>query len=97
MALKIGRLLTAEEQVDHIDNDKSNNDINNLQILTPSENARKDKTKPLIEMTCPNCQQVFRRKRHRFRETWNSVIVIPTCCSRSCSAKYQHKISNKGP
>ena len=34
MAVKLGRMLRDDEQVDHIDNDKTNDDINNLQILS---------------------------------------------------------------
>ena len=47
MAVKLGRLLTDDEQVDHIDNDKTNDDIENLQLLTPEENrAKYQKTQP---------------------------------------------------
>ena len=41
MAVKLGRFLTDEEQVDHIDNDKTNDSIDNLQILTAKENTDK--------------------------------------------------------
>lgn len=41
MAVKLGRMLTADEQVDHIDNDKTNDAIENLQILAPAANRKK--------------------------------------------------------
>ena len=41
LAVKLGRYLTDEEQVDHIDDDKTNDNIDNLQILTVKENAVK--------------------------------------------------------
>lgn len=41
MAVKLGRFLRDDEQVDHIDNDKTNDAIENLQILTQTENIRK--------------------------------------------------------
>ena len=41
MAIKLGRMLRDDEQVDHIDNDKTNDDIENLQILSPEENRAK--------------------------------------------------------
>ena len=41
MAVKLGRFLTANEQVDHIDNDRTNDSIGNLQLLTASENRSK--------------------------------------------------------
>lgn len=41
MACKLKRYLSPEEQVDHIDNDKTNDTLSNLQILTGTENIRK--------------------------------------------------------
>lgn len=38
---KLERRLTENETVDHIDNDKTNDDVSNLQILSREENARK--------------------------------------------------------
>lgn len=37
----IGRYLTSEEHVDHIDQDKTNNDPSNLQVLSPTEHSKK--------------------------------------------------------
>lgn len=42
MSVKEGRVLEEYEEVDHIDNDKTNDEISNLQILTRSENVRKE-------------------------------------------------------
>ena len=36
-----------DKEVDHIDNDKTNNNIKNLQLLTPKENMRKSHSKKL--------------------------------------------------
>ena len=41
MCVKLGRYLQPGEEVDHIDNDKTNDSIDNLQILTGEENIRK--------------------------------------------------------
>lgn len=41
MSVKLKRFLTSDEQVDHIDNDKTNDDINNLQVLSVKENQQK--------------------------------------------------------
>lgn len=38
---KLGRKLLPEETVDHIDEDLSNDDLSNLQVLSRAENARK--------------------------------------------------------
>ncbi len=42
MSIKLGRILRREEQVDHIDGDKTNDSIDNLQLL--SEQAHRAKT-----------------------------------------------------
>lgn len=41
MCVKLGRLLDANEQVDHIDGDKMNDSPDNLQVLTRDEHSRK--------------------------------------------------------
>ena len=41
MSTHLGRFLDKDEHVDHIDNDKSNDVITNLQILSQLENNRK--------------------------------------------------------
>ena len=41
MAVKLGRFLTKDETVDHIDNNHSNDSIDNLQILSLEDNIRK--------------------------------------------------------
>ena len=43
MEQHLGRSLTDEEEVDHIDNDNTNDNIENLQILTREENMRKER------------------------------------------------------
>ena len=45
MSVAKGRRLDKTEQVDHIDEDKSNDTIENLQILTQKENIAKNKRK----------------------------------------------------
>lgn len=41
MAVKLGRFLTVDEFVDHKDEDKTNDTLRNLQILTRAENIAK--------------------------------------------------------
>lgn len=41
MATHLGRYVPKDLQVDHIDNDKTNDDISNLQLLTPRQNKDK--------------------------------------------------------
>ena len=72
MAIKLGRMLDSNEQVDHIDNDKTNDDINNLQLLTPEENlAKYQATKPHnVHGTC----SMYRKGcRCDLCKAWNSA------------------------
>ena len=40
-AVSIGRYLEKEEYIDHIDNDRTNDSLDNLQILSNADNVRK--------------------------------------------------------
>ena len=83
-----GRYLTEFEQVDHIDNDKTNDVLTNLQILSPIENIQKSAPgRTLFDFVCGWCNTTFQleaRQMHKKRK-------IPPCCSRSCSAKLQRQ------
>lgn len=41
LGIKLGRVLAEKEEVDHIDGNKINDSIDNLQILTREENRKK--------------------------------------------------------
>lgn len=94
MCVKEKRILEKYEQVDHIDEDKTNDNINNLQILLKLENIRKHhrfmNIKPrMVKMTCPNCNNIFNRRidnSHVQRKHKNY------CC---CSLKCQHILQSR--
>ena len=46
MCVHLGYILPTELEVDHKDNDKTNDDFNNLQILTKEQNRIKEVKKP---------------------------------------------------
>ena len=77
MSVHLGRLLTDNEQVDHIDNKKWNDNIDNLQILSLKENNRKEHCREIIELICPICKTKFYPKKNQF---WKKE----RCCSRKC-------------
>ena len=95
MCVKEGRILNPEEQVDHIDNDKSNDDINNLQILTQRENNIKEGKRRgtnMVYLRCPWCGTMF------FRERRQTHLVKPAnldfCCREHAAAYYDLKSKN---
>lgn len=79
MSVKLGRRLTPNESVDHINNNRVDDRIENLQILTPLENTLKSNVKIIRDFICPICRKPFTRKR-------NPAIQTPAC-SRSCGGK----------
>jgi hypothetical protein len=94
MSLNLGRELTPEEEVDHIDNDCTNDAIENLQILTPKQNSDKEnatRTRDLVTLTCPECDVEFTRDRRNTNLRSKPRSTSPSCCSRSCASSYHGK------
>lgn len=94
MEQKLDRELEDWEEVDHIDNDPTNNSIDNLQILTQRENQQKEadrRTKEVWDFTCPICG-VFFQKEARFVR-WNNIVRKKKgpYCSRSCAGKGSYR------
>ena len=91
MATSLNRFLTDDEEVDHIDNDKTNDSIDNLQLLSRTENIKKQKRliglkKVLYE--CPVCNEHFSVRKglsHLVNKRKKSMT-----CSRSCGGKISH-------
>lgn len=93
MCCHLNRILTKEEQVDHKDEDKTNDDIDNLQILTISQNNKKTilmngRSAKTITLTCPQCYNVFTRSARHLKPKLNAGKQ--PCCSKECAGKYCH-------
>lgn len=87
MSVYIGRLLTNGEHVDHINNDKYDDRVDNLQILTLKENNKKRgdaKNKQFAVIKCPNCKTVFECRVGNCQVS-NSKKGMVKCCSRECA------------
>ena len=88
MEVSLGRHLSSDEEADHINDDRTDDRLENLQVLSRRENLKKSGKVPFT-LICPTCGEVFRRKRtdsHLSRRQ-----KYPSCCSRSCAAKYQYR------
>jgi hypothetical protein len=90
MSIKLGRFLDKEEHIDHKDNNKKNDDINNLQILSLKENNRKASYKPPIICICPICGIQFESTKKKIGTKTSST----KCCSVECGYK-QMSITQK--
>jgi hypothetical protein len=94
MSVNMNRLLTEDEEVDHKDENKMNDDLSNLQILSKEENKKKQdlyraKNNPptRIELVCPMCSGKFSYASRNYRyHTKNGRTNF--FCSRECS--YEH-------
>lgn len=100
MCIKLGYILPTELEVDHIDNDKTNDNIDNLQVLTKAQNLEKQNLHYLTYVQircgyhCAYCEFPFiiteREKKMRLAKGQELAF-----CSRSCAASYHHAINNK--
>lgn len=81
---KFNRLLLPTEECDHIDQDKTNDDLSNLRIISVEEHRKKNSVLNTrrVEKNCPECGKLFKLKPNRHKMNPNS------CCSRSCGSKY---------
>lgn len=71
-------------EVDHINNDKTDDRIENLQLLTQIDNIRKEAAlhpARLVDLICPICGKTF-----KFAARNLSTRNNP-CCSRKCGYK----------
>lgn len=89
--IKVGRILGKDEEADHIDNDKTNDSAENIQILTPAENRLKHfsrLSRRMVDLQCPHCRCEFTRER---RQTHLIKGGTRTFCSRRCARQVQAK------
>lgn len=92
MAVHLGRFLNDDEHIDHIDNDKTNDSLDNLQILSLADNNMKAHKKPNEHFICPICNKSFERTRTQLNkmQKWRDRKREEITCSRSCGAKFGH-------
>lgn len=89
LEIKIGRILSKDETVDHIDGDKLNDNIDNSQLLSRADNASKSVLRrlPIIGI-CALCNKEFELTRNQITKRKIKKDKAGPFCSRSCSGKY---------
>lgn len=86
MENKIHRSLLPSEHVHHIDEDKSNNNIENLELLTASEHSKRhSEVMDLLPFVCNCCGSSFSMKPYEYRLRVGRNKSGKVFCSRKCS------------
>lgn len=92
------KFLPDDLEVDHINNDCTDDRIENLQLLTREENARKEalrRGRCIVLMQCPVCNKFFFRQHNASGLTRAPRHILSTCCSdhKKLLAKVREKFS----
>lgn len=89
----LGRKLAPEEHIDHINNDPTDNRIENLQILSQKENNRKFSIlnpRKIYTFVCPCCKKETQKYLNYVLGNIKKGSSGPYC-SRSCAGKASHQ------
>lgn len=100
MCVKLGYVLPTELEVDHRDDDKTKDDINNLQVLTREQNMLKEQYRQAMERTyygyhCAVCDNPFILSPRDLNQRLAQGTEL-AYCSRSCAVKMQHMQGKTG-
>ncbi len=92
MEQELGRALESWEHVDHINNDPTDDRLENFQILTQKKNNQKaiaanGKTAKWLYFECPICDTGFVLKESVYTHNQVTQGKSGPYCSKSCSAK----------
>ncbi|MCQ2754454.1 MAG: HNH endonuclease [bacterium] len=78
------------DEIDHINNDKMDDRIENLQVISKGNNIRKSHVnKKMIERECPICHKTFQFPLSNLKSHPNP------CCSRKCGGIKSHLKKDK--
>lgn len=84
----LGRVLHDWEHVDHINNDFTDDRIENLQILSQPKNTRKSsKSAEYLSFICPVCFAEFERSASSYRDKQLKQNKAGPYCSKRCAGK----------
>lgn len=93
---KLGRALLPHETCDHIDNDFTNNSIDNLQLLSRSDNSAKAMILKAAEQgyfVCPECNTSFYKNMRDVKGNQIKQKKAGPFCSKKCAGRYSQKLN----
>ena len=81
-----------DKEVDHIDNDKKNNQIDNLQLLSPKENMKKSHCKKIISFNIETKKEIIFDS---LKETAEYCQIHKSTVSKNCRKIIKTRKSKK--
>lgn len=93
MEQHLGRKLEDWETVDHINDDFTDDRLENLQILSRADNVKKSaKGEETITFICPVCNKEATKLARNVRHNQGTYRRLGPFCSRSCAGKHNAAI-----
>lgn len=96
----LGRILNSNEVVHHKDENKFNNCISNLEVMTNSQHSYLhgiEQGRKWCKLKCPQCKQIFNIARNKtFLAKSKQSKLKCTCCSPSCRGKFSRFVQLNG-
>lgn len=98
----LNRLLEDYETADHIDEDFTNDDLNNLQVLTRAKNIIKsfnenpERYAEYLKFNCFECNEEFLLLARQYRGNQLKQNKAGPFCSRQCSGIHNQRIQSNG-
>ncbi len=79
----LGRMLTRKEIVHHLNENKKDNRVENLQVMSVASHMKiHAKGRAIVSLVCPQCKNIFIRE---LRSTFYKKPDKMTFCSRRCN------------